>query len=85
MLNWKEVLRLAKEGSAAPAQRVEKSDAEWRRELSDEEYRVTRTAGTERPFSSAMCGLFEPGTYACRCCGTILFDSSSKFVVHPAR
>ncbi|HTP38074.1 MAG TPA: peptide-methionine (R)-S-oxide reductase MsrB [Steroidobacteraceae bacterium] len=79
MLNWREVLRLSKEGVAPPAQRVVKSDAEWRQQLSPEEYRVTRTAGTERPFSSEMCGLFEPGTYACRCCGTLLFDSSSKF------
>ena len=56
-----------------------KTDAEWRSELSPEEYHVTRHAGTERAFSSAMCGLFEPGIYACRCCGTVLFDASEKF------
>jgi methionine-R-sulfoxide reductase len=40
---------------------------------------VTRHAGTERPFSSEMCSLFEPGIYACRCCGTVLFDAQQKF------
>ncbi|MGC4083335.1 MAG: peptide-methionine (R)-S-oxide reductase MsrB [Vicinamibacterales bacterium] len=79
MLTWKDVLQYAKNGVPAPDRRVEKSDAEWRRELSEEEYRVTRHAGTERPFSSEMCSLFEPGRYACRCCGTLLFDASSKF------
>ena len=36
-------------------------------------------AGTERAFSSGMCSLFQPGRYACACCGTALFDSASKF------
>ncbi len=79
MLNWREVLRLASEGAPAPERRVEKSEAEWRRQLTAEEFRVTRQAGTERAFSSAMCSLFEPGIYACRCCGTVLFDASQKF------
>ena len=35
--------------------------------------------GTERPFSSEMCSRFEPGRYACACCGTALFDASEKF------
>jgi len=79
MLTWHEVLRLASEGAPAPERRVEKSDAEWRRQLTAEEFRVTRQAGTERAFSSALCSLFEPGIYACRCCGTVLFDASQKF------
>ena len=40
---------------------------------------MTREKGTERPFSSPMCSLFEPGRYACVCCGTLLFDSEEKF------
>ncbi|HEX5709874.1 MAG TPA: peptide-methionine (R)-S-oxide reductase MsrB [Sulfuricurvum sp.] len=79
MLNWKEVLRLGKEGNLTPDRRVEKTPQEWRAVLSDEQFRVTREAGTERPFSSQMCTLFEPGIYACVCCGTLLFDASEKF------
>lgn len=79
MLTWRDVLRMAAEGAPAPERRVEKTDAEWRRQLTAEEYRVTRQAGTERPFSSTLCSLFEPGIYACRCCGTVLFDAGQKF------
>jgi peptide-methionine (R)-S-oxide reductase len=79
MLNWTEVLRLARQGSPPPERRVVKTDAQWRAQLSPEEYRVTRQAGTERAFSSSMCGLFEPGLYACRCCDTVLFDAARKF------
>jgi peptide-methionine (R)-S-oxide reductase len=79
MLTWHEVLRLAKEGAPPPEHRVEKTEAQWRQELSAEEFRVTRKAGTERAFSSEMCSLFEPGRYGCRCCGTVLFDATHKF------
>ncbi len=79
MLNWNDVLNFAKAGNLTPDHRVEKTDAEWRKQLSDQEYRVTRQAGTERAFSSPMCSLFEPGIYACVCCGTVLFDASEKF------
>ena len=79
MLHWPEILKLAKNGNPAPDRRVEKSDAEWRRQLSSEQYHVTRQAGTERAFSSAMCSLFEPGIYSCLCCDTVLFDASVKF------
>src|SRR5579871_1864338 len=82
MLKWPDVLNLAKNGNPAPAQRVEKSDADWRRQLTPEQYHVTRQAGTERPFSSQMCSLFEPGIYACLCCETVLFDASEKFESH---
>ena len=44
-----------------------------------EEYQVARGKGTERPFTSQMCALFTPGRYDCVCCGTPLFDSTSKF------
>lgn len=79
MIQWAEVLSLAKNGNPLPERKVVKTDAEWRAQLSPDEYRVTRQAGTERAFSSEMCGLFEPGIYACRCCDTVLFDASHKY------
>jgi peptide-methionine (R)-S-oxide reductase len=79
MLKWPDVLNSAKNGNPAPDRKVVKTDAEWREQLSDEEYLVTRQAGTERPFSSEMCSLFEPGIYSCLCCDTVLFDASEKF------
>jgi methionine-R-sulfoxide reductase len=79
LLTWDDVLVIARDGNPAPERRVERTDDEWRVRLTPEQYRVTRLAGTERPFSSDMCSLFEPGLYACVCCGTLLFDSEEKF------
>lgn len=62
-----------------PPRRVERSEEEWRALLSADRFHVTRLKGTERPHSSEMCSLFTPGRYACGCCGTELFDSTSKF------
>ena len=84
ILKWTDVLNLAKAGNPAPDRKVVKTDAEWRAQLSDEEYHVTRQAGTERAFSSEMCSLFEPGIYSCLCCETVLFDASEKFESHTA-
>ena len=60
MLKWSDVLKLAKDGNPAPARKVVKTEAEYRQQLTDEQYRVTRQAGTECAFSSEMCSLFEP-------------------------
>ncbi len=79
MLNWNHIIRFANHGNPTPPRRVEKTDQEWRDQLTEEEYYVTRERGTERAFSSEMCSLFEPGLYACKCCGTLLFDSHKKF------
>jgi methionine-R-sulfoxide reductase len=79
MLTWKDVLTFAKNGNPEPDRKVVKSDAEWRQQLTPEQYQVTRKAGTERPFSSEMCSLFTPGRYSCVCCGTLLFDAKEKF------
>ena len=78
-LNWKHVVELARTGNEPPPRRVEKSDSEWRKLLSNDQYHVARAKGTERPFSSEMCALFEPGRYHCVCCDTPLFDSTTKF------
>ncbi|HEX8989369.1 MAG TPA: peptide-methionine (R)-S-oxide reductase MsrB [Rhodocyclaceae bacterium] len=59
--------------------RIEKSDDEWRRQLSPEQYRVARKKGTEPPFTGAYWNTFEPGEYRCVCCGAPLFDAAEKF------
>jgi peptide-methionine (R)-S-oxide reductase len=78
-LRWSEVVELARHGNVAPPRRVEKSDAQWRAVLTADQYDVVRRKGTERPFSSELCSLFEPGRYHCICCDTPLFDSTTKF------
>ena len=60
-------------------QKVIKSDEEWRSILTPEQYRVARGKGTERAFSGEYCEAHDPGTYACICCGTELFESKTKF------
>jgi methionine-R-sulfoxide reductase len=82
MLKWTDVIALARSGNPEPAHKVVKSEAEWRAQLSPDQYRVTRQAGTERAFSSEMCSRFEPGIYNCLCCGAKLFDATSKFESH---
>jgi methionine-R-sulfoxide reductase len=79
MLRWPDVLKIASDGNPAPDHKVVKTETEWRAQLSPEEYHVTREAGTERAFSSEMCSRFDPGIYACVCCGTVLFDAQEKF------
>ena len=79
MLKWNDVLDFARHGNPEPDRRVEKSEDEWRRLLSPEQFHITREQGTERAFSSDMCSLFEPGRYSCVCCDTLLFDANEKF------
>lgn len=79
MLTWRDITEILDRGNPKPDKVVEKSDAEWRSQLTPEQYRITRKKGTERAFSSDMCSLFEPGLYACVCCNTLLFDAREKF------
>ncbi|HEY1166382.1 MAG TPA: bifunctional methionine sulfoxide reductase B/A protein [Chitinophaga sp.] len=77
-MNWNDVLQLAQH-NLTPPRRVEKTDEEWKQLLTEEQYRVTRQHGTEKPFSGEYCELYSPGIYNCVCCGTELFDSTQKF------
>jgi methionine-R-sulfoxide reductase len=79
VLRWNDVLAIARKGNPPPPRRVEKPESEWRRILDPQTFHVAREKGTERPHSSQMCDLFEPGQYACACCNTLLFDSAEKF------
>lgn len=59
--------------------KIEKNDAEWREELTPEQYAVCRCSDTEAAFSGEYWDCKDPGTYRCVCCGAPLFDSEDKF------
>lgn len=59
--------------------KVKKSEEEWKKELTDEQFAITRKGGTERPFSGKLLNNKEKGKYTCVCCGAELFDSEAKF------
>jgi len=65
--------------SAEKVQKIEKSDAEWRRQLTPEQYFVTRQKGTEPAFSGALYHNHDSGMYQCVACGAELFTSDKKF------
>tara|TARA_B100001559_G_scaffold80007_1_gene66434 strand:+ start:1980 stop:2366 length:387 start_codon:yes stop_codon:yes gene_type:complete len=56
-----------------------KNDEEWKKQLDDESYRVTRQSGTERPFTGKYWDFNKDGIYKCICCGLNLFESNAKF------
>ena len=61
------------------APEVQKTDEEWKAQLSPEQYEVLRHAGTEAPWSGKYVNNHDDGTYTCAGCGAVLFDSSTKF------
>jgi peptide-methionine (R)-S-oxide reductase len=58
---------------------MQKTDDEWRRVLTPEQFAVLRGKNTEAPFSGEYDGLYADGTYACAACGQVLFDATTKF------
>jgi len=61
------------------AQKVVKSEEEWKQQLTPEQFHVTRKKGTERAYTGAYWDNDEPGVYQCVCCGNNLFSSETKF------
>lgn len=70
---------MASDSGASGKTLAERSDAEWREQLTPEQYRVTRKHGTERAFTSPLNDEKRTGTFACVCCGAPLFGSAHKF------
>jgi methionine-R-sulfoxide reductase len=69
----------SKMGQPKTGQKVEKTDAEWRAQLTPEQFRVARQHGTERAFTGAYWDHHDNGVYTCVCCGEPVFDSASKY------
>lgn len=59
--------------------KIIKTEEEWHKQLTDEQYRITRQSGTEKPFTGQYWDNFEPGTYHCVCCGAPLFTADDKY------
>ncbi len=66
-------------GELGEAEAVERTDEEWRKLLTPEQYRITRQEGTERAFTGEYHDRKTPGLYTCVCCGTALFSSGAKY------
>lgn len=62
--------------------KISKTDSEWKAQLSEEEYQVTRLHGTEHPFTGKYWNCHDKGIYKCKCCGAELFDADSKYDSH---
>ena len=62
-----------------PFKKIIKTDAEWKKILTPEQYRITRQAGTEAPYSSPLNDIKKEGTFVCACCDLPLFSSKTKF------
>ena len=65
--------------SSTRPDKVAKTDAEWKKQLTPQQYAVTRQCGTERAFTGAFWNKKDDGTYTCICCGAPLFKSTTKY------
>lgn len=68
--------------SASAIKKISKSDEEWKRLLTPEQYRVTRQKGTEAPYSSPLNKVYAKGVFECVCCALPLFGSQAKYDSH---
>lgn len=62
--------------------KVDKSESEWRKQLSPDSFHILREKGTEPPFSGEYDAVYDKGTYVCGACGAKLFESNTKFDAH---
>ena len=72
-------LEINKNETLKDFQKVQKTDAEWRAQLTPEQYHIVREKGTERPFTGALYQNHDDGMYHCVACGAKLFPSDTKF------
>jgi len=79
MLKWTDIIKFTEQGNPLIDQKIQRSNEQWKNQLTHEQFHVTRNQGTERAFSSELCQLFEEGAYACVCCDSLLFDADEKF------
>ena len=67
------------DNDSLPFKKVVKTDAEWKKQLTPEQYKVARKAGTEAPYSSPLNNIHDKGVFACVCCDLPVFSSETKF------
>ncbi|NQX84550.1 MAG: peptide-methionine (R)-S-oxide reductase MsrB [Flavobacteriaceae bacterium] len=79
MLTWKDIMRFTVNGNPKPQQRIEKTESEWKLQLTPEQFRITRLKGTEPAHSGDLCTAYDSGKYNCVCCDAPLFDATIKF------
>lgn len=79
MVNVRFVNAMGQPGPVTNVTMVVKTDAEWRKQLTSDQYKITREEGTETPFCGAFYDNHKPGVYYCVCCGLPLFTSETKF------
>lgn len=79
MLRWKDIIYYAKYSNPEPYRRVAFTEQEWAQQLTPEQYKVMRQHGTEPPYRNAFCNVYDPGTYVCAGCHSLLFNSTEKY------
>lgn len=79
MLRWSDILKYATYSNPEPPHRVALTEAEWAAQLTPAQFRVLRQQATESPYRNAYCRSYEPGVYVCAGCGSLLFDSATKY------